>query len=87
MILSHVLEQNFINKENNKVEGISIAISLNEFYDIRVSDENGLIYTGQVKVDQNDDEINDVEKYGKEVAKKIVADIRKMKNIRKFLFI
>lgn len=77
MILSHVLEQNFINKENNKVEGISIAISLNEFYDIRVSDENGLIYTGQVKVDQNDDEINDVEKYGKEVAKKIVADIRK----------
>jgi len=77
LILSHVLEQNFINKENNKVEGISIAISLNEFYDIRVSDENGLIYTGQVKVDQNDDEINDVEKYGKEVAKKIVADIRK----------
>ena len=77
LILSHVLEQNFINKENNKVEGLSIAISLNEFYDIRVSDANGLIYTGQVKVDQNDDDINDVKNYGKEVAKRILEDIRK----------
>lgn len=77
LILSHVLEQNFINKENNKVEGLSIAISLNEFYDIRVSDANGLIYTGQVKVDQNNDDINDVKNYGKEVAKRILEDIRK----------
>jgi len=81
LILSHVLEHNFINKENNKIEGMSIAISLNEFYDIRVSDDKGLIYTGQVKVDQNDDDINDVENYGKKVAEKIVKDIRKNEKI------
>lgn len=76
LILSHVLEQNFITKETSKIEGMSIAISLNEYYDIRVTDDKGLIYTGQVKVDQNDDEINDVKNFGKKVAEKIVKDIR-----------
>lgn len=76
LILSHVLEQDFINKETNKIEGMSIAISLNEYYDIRVTDDEGLIYTGQVKVDQNNDEIDDVKIFGKKVAEKIVKDIR-----------
>lgn len=75
-ILSHVLEQNFINKESGKVEGISLAISLNEFYDIRVTDDQGLVYTDQVKVDSNDDNVNDVEIYGKEIAEIIIKDIR-----------
>lgn len=65
LILSHVLEQNFINKETSKMEGMSIAISLNEYYDIRVTDDEGLIYTGQVKVDQNDDGVDDVKNFGK----------------------
>ncbi|EON70876.1 CamS family sex pheromone protein [Lysinibacillus sphaericus] len=80
-ILSHVLEQNFINKETGQVEGISLAISLNEFYDIRVSDDKGLVYTDQVKVDHNDDDVNDVENYGKEIAGMIVKDIRNNENI------
>ncbi len=80
-ILSHVLEQNFINKENGNVEGLSLAISLNEFYDIKVADDKGLIYTDQVKVDINDDEIDDVVNYGKEIAEIIVKDIRKNENI------
>lgn len=79
-ILSHVLEQNFINKENGNVEGISLAISLNEFYDIRVNVE-GLVYTDQVKVDSNDDNVNDVENYGKEIAEIIIKDIRNNKEI------
>ncbi len=81
LILSHVLEQNFINKETSKIEGMSIAISLNEYYDIRVTDDEGLIYTGQVKVDQNDDEVDDVKSFGKKVAEKIVKDIRKNEKI------
>lgn len=81
LILSHVLEHNFINKKTNKIEGISIAISLNEFYDIRVSDDKGLIYTGQVKVDENNDDINDVKRYGKEVAEKIIKDLRKNEKV------
>ncbi|MFJ7731470.1 CamS family sex pheromone protein [Lysinibacillus sp. NPDC097231] len=80
-ILSHVLEQNFINKENGKVEGMSLAISLNEFYDIRVTDDKGLVYTDQVKVDSNDDNVNDVENYGKEIAEIIIKDIRNNKKI------
>ncbi|MFJ7667319.1 CamS family sex pheromone protein [Lysinibacillus sp. NPDC097195] len=76
LILSHVLEQNYINKKSGKIEGMSLAISLNEYYDIRVSDENGLIYTDQVKVDNNDDDVNDVEKYGKKIAEVIVQQIR-----------
>ncbi len=76
LILSHVLEQNFINKETSKMEGMSIAISLNEYYDIRVTDDEGLIYTGQVKVDQNDDDVDDVKNFGKKVAEKIIKDIR-----------
>ncbi len=83
LILSHVLEHNFINKENDKLEGMSIAISLNEFYDIRVTDAEGLIYTGQVKVDQNDDDINDVKEYGEKVAEKIVKDMRNNKKLPK----
>ncbi|MFJ6210400.1 CamS family sex pheromone protein [Lysinibacillus sp. NPDC092081] len=75
-ILSHVLEQNFVNKENGKVEGMSLAISLNEFYDIRVHDDKGLTYTDQVKVDTNEDEVNDVEKYGKEIAGTIIKNIK-----------
>lgn len=82
-ILSHVLEQNFINKESGKVEGMSLAISLNEFYDIRVSDEKGLIYTDQVKIDTNEDNVNNVEKYGKEIARTIIKDIRNNKKIPK----
>lgn len=80
-ILSHVLEQNFINKENGEIEGMSLAISLNEFYDIKVADDKGLIYTDQVKVDTNDDNVNDVEKYGKEIAEIIIKDIRNNKKI------
>ncbi|MEY9973339.1 protein involved in sex pheromone biosynthesis [Lysinibacillus sp. RC46] len=80
-ILSHVLEQNFINKENGKVEGMSLAISLNEFYDIRVHDDKGLTYTDQVKVDTNEDEVNDVEKYGKEIAGTIIKNIRENNKI------
>ncbi|MGE7915788.1 CamS family sex pheromone protein [Lysinibacillus xylanilyticus] len=80
-ILSHVLEQNFINKENGEIEGMSLAISLNEFYDIKVADDKGLIYTDQVKVDTNDDNVNDVEKYGKEIAEIIIKDIRNNKEI------
>lgn len=75
-ILSHVLEQNFINKENGKIEGMSLAISLNEFYDIRVHDDKGLTYTDQVKVDTNEDKVNDVENYGKKIAATIIQDIR-----------
>ncbi|MFJ5564721.1 CamS family sex pheromone protein [Lysinibacillus xylanilyticus] len=75
-ILSHVLEQNFVNKENGKVEGMSLAISLNEFYDIRVHDDKGLTYTDQVKVDTNEDKVNDVENYGKKVAGTIIKNIR-----------
>ena len=37
------------------------------YYDISVMDK-GLVYADQVKVDNNDDKINDVEKYGKEIA-------------------
>ncbi|MDM5248804.1 CamS family sex pheromone protein [Lysinibacillus sp. G4S2] len=80
-ILSHILEQNFINKENGEIEGMSLAISLNEFYDIKVADDKGLIYTGQVKVDSNDDNVNDVEKYGKEITEIIIKDIRNNKKI------
>ncbi|MFJ7982090.1 CamS family sex pheromone protein [Lysinibacillus xylanilyticus] len=75
-ILSHVLEQNFVNKENGKVEGMSLAISLNEFYDIRVHDDKGLTYTDQVKVDTNEDKVNDVENYGKQIAGTIIKNIR-----------
>ena len=75
-ILAHVLEHNYINKENGKLEGISLAISLNEFYDFRVTDDKGLVHTGQVKVDSNDDNVNDVENYGKEIAEVIIKDIR-----------
>ncbi|MFJ7661346.1 CamS family sex pheromone protein [Lysinibacillus sp. NPDC097162] len=77
LILSHVLEQNYINKKSGKIEGIAIAISLNEYYDIRVSDDKGLIYTDQVKVDNNNDDVNDVGNYGKKIAEAIVKDIRK----------
>ncbi|MGE7839365.1 CamS family sex pheromone protein [Lysinibacillus sp. NPDC093712] len=77
LILSHVLEQNYINKKSGKIEGIALAISLNEYYDIRVSDDKGLIYTDQVKVDNNDDDVNDVGNYGKKIAETIVKDIRK----------
>ncbi|MGE7911981.1 CamS family sex pheromone protein [Lysinibacillus xylanilyticus] len=75
-ILSHVLEQNFVNKENGKVEGMSFAISLNEFYDIRVQDDKGLTYTDQVKVDTNEDKVDDVENYGKKIAGTIIKNIR-----------
>ncbi|MFJ5790191.1 CamS family sex pheromone protein [Lysinibacillus sp. NPDC093197] len=77
LILSHVLEQNYINKKSGKIEGIALAISLNEYYDIRVSDDKGLIYTDQVKVDNNNDDVNDVGNYGKKIAEAIVKDIRK----------
>ncbi|MEK5333511.1 CamS family sex pheromone protein [Lysinibacillus sp. FSL W8-0992] len=77
LILSHVLEQNYINKKSGKIEGIALAISLNEYYDIRVSDDKGLIYTDQVKVDNNNDDVNDVGNYGKKIAETIVKDIRK----------
>ncbi|MGG2109084.1 CamS family sex pheromone protein [Lysinibacillus pakistanensis] len=80
-ILSHVLEQNFINKENGKIEGMSLAISLNEFYDIKVTDDKGLVYIDQVKVDSNDDNVNDVENYGKEIAEIIIKDIRNNEKI------
>ncbi len=60
---------------------MSLAISLNEFYDIKVADDKGLIYTDQVKVDTNDDNVNDVEKYGKEIAEIIIKDIRNNKKI------
>ena len=76
LILSHVLEQNYINKKSGNIEGMALAISLNEYYDIRVSDEDGLIYTDQVKVDSNDDDVNDVEKYGKDIAEVIVNQLR-----------
>lgn len=78
-ILSYVLEQNFVNKENGEVEGISLAISLNEFYDIRVTDDDGLIYTDRVKVDRDNE--NYVKKYGKEIAETIIKDIRNNKEI------
>ncbi len=76
LFLSHILEQNYINKKSGKIEGMSLAISLNEYYDIRVSDDKGLIYTDQVKVDNNDDDVNDVENYGKKIAETIVKNIR-----------
>ncbi|MGE7921428.1 CamS family sex pheromone protein [Viridibacillus sp. NPDC093762] len=79
-ILSHVLEQNFLNK-NGKIKGISLAISLNEFYNIQVADKKGLIHTDEVKVDVNNDDVNDVEKYGKEITNKIIKDIRNNKDI------
>ncbi|MFJ7648533.1 CamS family sex pheromone protein [Lysinibacillus sp. NPDC097279] len=76
LFLSHILEQNYINKKSGKIEGMSLAISLNEYYDIRVSDDKGLIYTDQVKVDNTDDDVNDVENYGKKIAETIVKNIR-----------
>ena len=76
LFLSHILEQNYINKKSGKIEGMSLAISLNEYYDIRVSDDKGLIYTDQVKVDNTDDDVNDVKNYGKKIAETIVKDIR-----------
>ncbi|MFE3576129.1 CamS family sex pheromone protein [Lysinibacillus sp. NPDC059133] len=87
-ILSHVLEHNFVNKENGKVEGLSLAVSLNEFYDIRVQDDKGLTYIDQVKVDTNEDNVNDVENYGKEIAEAIIKNIRndnKIPNVPIFL--
>ncbi len=76
LFLSHILEQNYINKKSGKIEGMSLAISLNEYYDIRVSDDKGLIYTDQVKVDNTDDDVNDVKNYGKKIAETIVKNIR-----------
>ena len=75
IILSHILEQNFVT-ENGDLKGISLGISLNEYYNIRVSDKKGLIYTDRVKVDQNDNEINDVKRNGKKMAEEIVKRIR-----------
>ncbi|MFG3613478.1 CamS family sex pheromone protein [Rummeliibacillus stabekisii] len=79
-ILSHVLEQNFINKKG-KLAGISLAISLNEYYHFSVMDNKGATYTDEVKVDNDNNKINDVETYGKKITRNIINDIRSNKDI------
>src|SRR5690606_28579937 len=46
---------------------------------IRVTDDDGLIYTDRVKVDRDNE--NYVKKYGKEIAETIIKDIRNNKEI------
>lgn len=79
-ILSHVLEQDFIDKDG-KIAGISLAISLNEYYQIRVIDDKGAIYTDEVKVDTNNNGVNDVKKYGKKITPNIIRDLKNSKDI------
>lgn len=79
-ILSHVLEQNYLDKDGN-IKGISLAISLNEFYYFKVSDDSGLIHSGEVEIDKNKNGINDVKKYGKDIAEEILKRIRTNKDI------
>ncbi|MEK3823013.1 CamS family sex pheromone protein [Cytobacillus sp. FSL W8-0315] len=79
-IVSHILEQNFLD-ENGKTKGISLAISLNSYYYFQVSDNNGLIHSGKVKVDDNKNGINDVKIYGEKIAEKVIKRIRNNKEI------
>lgn len=79
-ILSHILEQNYLNKDG-KIEGISLALSLKTYYYIKVTDSKGLVYTDKVKIDEDKDNINDVKESGKKIAEKVVKRIRDSKDI------
>lgn len=79
-ILSHILEQNYLNKDG-KIEGISLALSLKTYYYIKVTDSKGLVYTDKVKIDNDKDNINDVKESGKKIAEKVVKRIRDSKDI------
>ncbi|MFE4525174.1 CamS family sex pheromone protein [Cytobacillus firmus] len=79
-IVSHILEQNYVDKDG-KTKGISLAISLNSFYYFQVSDNNGLIHSGNVKVDNNNNGTNDVKIYGENIAENVVKRIRNNKKI------
>lgn len=79
-IVSHILEQNYVDKDG-KTKGISLAISLKSFYYFQVSDNNGLIHSGNVKVDENNNGKNDVKIYGENIAEKVVKRIRNNKEI------
>ncbi|MGY3312498.1 protein involved in sex pheromone biosynthesis [Peribacillus simplex] len=79
-ILSHILEQNYLNKDG-KIEGISLALSLKTFYYIKVTDSKGLVYTDKVKIDEDKDNINDVKESGKKIAEKVVKRIRDSNDI------
>ncbi|MCM3214924.1 CamS family sex pheromone protein [Niallia taxi] len=74
-ILSHVLEQDYVNSKG-KIQGISLAVSLNEIYYIRATDEKGLVYTDEVAVDTTDNGKNEVEEQGKSIAETILKRIR-----------
>ncbi|MGW6189119.1 CamS family sex pheromone protein, partial [Bacillus subtilis] len=79
-ILSHILEQNYLNKDG-EIEGISLALSLKTYYYIKVTDSKGLVYTDKVKIDEDKDNINDVKESGKKIAEKVVKRIRDSKDI------
>jgi len=74
-VLSHVLEQDYVNSKG-KIQGISLAISLNKIYYIRATDNAGLVYTDEIKVDQTENGKNEVEEQGKNIAETILKRIR-----------
>lgn len=74
IILSHVLEQNYIDKDG-KLAGISIALALNKIYYIKFS-ENGLLYSENVEIQDED-----ILKEGKLIAGELLKKIRQNEDI------
>ncbi|WP_243647110.1 CamS family sex pheromone protein [Scopulibacillus darangshiensis] len=78
-ILSYVLEQDYLKKSGKdeyKLGGVSLAISLNQVYADKVMDKEGKTY--EVKKDLD---INKVKQKGKEYAQEIVKRVRGKKGL------
>ncbi|MCA1028135.1 CamS family sex pheromone protein [Cytobacillus kochii] len=79
-IISHIHEQNYLN-EKGKVVGISLAISINDYYHIRVMDDAGLVHTGEVRVNDVYKDKSYNEKYAKNIAKNVISAVRGIENV------
>lgn len=77
-ILSYVSEKNLIDKEK-KIKGILVTIVLNEYYTYKVTDKEDRIYSGEVKVDNDEDNVDNVSVFGEKISQPIINEIRKNK--------
>ncbi|MFG5208183.1 CamS family sex pheromone protein [Bacillus licheniformis] len=72
-ILSHILEQNYVDKDGN-LKGITISLALNSVYYPRFTDKEGKTYSDEVEISTSD-----ILKEGKEAASRLLAYLRDKK--------
>ncbi|MGG4125107.1 CamS family sex pheromone protein [Bacillus licheniformis] len=72
-ILSHILEQNYVDKDGN-LKGITISLALNSVYYPRFTDKEGKTYSDEIEISTSD-----ILKEGKEAASRLLAYLRDKK--------